>query len=125
MITCGFLLALSLHVGIGDGWNGVHPGAKCESEPWTVGAYYNSERAVSVFGSYTLETGPWFAEFGVVTGYSGFKPPAVPFARFGVENDRVKYFISPALASIVHTNEYGVTTVKTLHGAVFGMEVSF
>ena len=115
-MICSFLIAASLHLNLGDGWNTVHPGAKCETGPWTAGVYYNSESTVSIYGSYTLQSGVWFAEGGIVSGYSGFDYPVIPFVRAGVEFDSTKFFVAPAVAVLG-----GGTTI----GAVFGVEYSF
>ena len=113
MFACSFLIAASLHVGLGDGWNTIHPGAKCEAGQWTVGAYYNSEFSPSVFGSYTLQSGNLFGEVGLVTGYSGFDFPVIPYLRAGLEFGNTKFFTAPAVA---------VIDGKTVIGAVFGVE---
>ena len=108
----GFFIALSMHFGIGTGWNEVHPGVKYYENPWSVGAYYNSEHNVSVYGSYTFE-GPISLEIGLATGYSG--APVIPFIRtFTALYDNSILFISPA---------YNIDTEQ--FGFVVGVEFMF
>lgn len=102
--------AISMHLGIGDGWNERHPCARYVADDFTIGAYYNSEFATSVYVSHTFEYDQWFAEVGAVTGYSS--APVIPMLRVGYKvNDNVMVFISPA---------YG----NDQFGAVIGLEFS-
>ena len=125
MISCSLFLAVSLHLGYLEDLNSVHPGVRCEEAPWAAGTYYNSEERISVFGSYTLDSDPWFAEFGVLTGYSNFELPVVPFVRFGYQYENVKLFIAPAGEAVSRTNEYGVTRIDIKIKPILGMEISF
>jgi hypothetical protein len=103
-------LALTMHLGIGDGWNERHPCARYVAEDFTVGAYLNSENNTSYYISHTFEYEQWFAEVGLVTGYSGGE--VIPMLRAGYEvTDNVLVFLSPA---------YGNEKV----GAVIGVEFS-
>lgn len=88
-------LAISMHFAVGDGWNDKHPCARYVADDFTIGAYLNSEDAISYYISHTFEYEQWFAEVGAVTGYSG--ADIVPMLRVGYEiNDRVSLFASPA-----------------------------
>ena len=113
-------LALTTHLGLGDGWNEVHPCVRYEQDSWTVGAFLNSENALSAYASYTWQDGPWFAEVGIASGYSAY--PIVPLLRVGYElSDHVSLFISPAAATrVVERNgrPHDLTTV----GVVLGVE---
>lgn len=101
-------IAISIHALAGD-WNAVHPCVRATNQTWTVGTYYNSESAVSVYGSYTHHWGKWWAEGGLVTGYSG--GDIIPMVRGGRDiNEKTRWFISPAM-----------TTDGDI-GAVFGLE---
>jgi hypothetical protein len=111
-----FALAMTAHLGLVGDYNSVHPSARCDFDNGvTVGAYYNSERRVSAFLGYRWEGQRFWAEAGLVTGYSD--APVVPFGRVGVKiNDRVSVFVAPA---------YEVWDGHEHIGAVIGTEVRF
>ena len=89
--------AISMHLGLGDGWNERHPCARYVAENFTVGAYLNSENTVSYYLSHTFEYERWMAEVGAVTGYSD--AVVLPMLRMGYEiTDNVLLFTSPAYA---------------------------
>ena len=89
--------AATLHLFIGDGWNGAHPCARYVADDFTIGAYLNSENSTSVYVSHTFEYEKWFAEIGAVTGYSS--APVIPMLRVGYElSNNVNLFASPAYA---------------------------
>lgn len=103
-------LAMSMHMGLGGGWNETHPCIRYVEDRWTVGLFINSESSPSFYASYTLEDGPWFAEFGLVTGYSGL--PVTPMARVGVSlGGNVRLFAAP-----------GILMPQKEIGAVLGIE---
>ena len=83
-------LALTIHLGIGPGWNDIHPCVRYEEGPVAVGVYLNSMYEVSTYLTYTYGD-EWFIEGGFVTGY--FTPVMV---RAGHKVDDVIYFVSPA-----------------------------
>lgn len=88
-------LAASLHLGIGDGWNAIHPCARYVTDNVTVGAYLNSEEKLSAYVSNTFHYDAWFFELGAVTGYSG--GIVVPMARAGYNfSDNATIFAGPA-----------------------------
>ena len=90
--TCiSLFVAMSLHIGMEEGYNSIHPHARCTVDNTIVGVYYNSEKTVSSYVGYKLDT--WFdttTEVGIVTGYSGAK--IVPLFRVLKNN----WFITPA-----------------------------
>ena len=104
-----FCLALSTHIGIGDGWRENHPCIQYERGPYTVGAFMNSEDALSVFASRTWEHDGWFVEGGAVTGYSGGS--VLPMIRAGYDFGDVRVFAVPG---------YRTDTEQT--GIVLGVE---
>lgn len=88
-------LAASLHLGIGDGWNTIHPCGRFVADNITIGIYLNSEDKLSSFVSNTFEYDDWFFELGAVTGYTG--GIVVPMARAGYNySDNIAIFASPA-----------------------------
>lgn len=87
-------LALSLHLLEGD-WNAVHPCVRIEREGWVAGAFVNSERRLSLSVSREWQGGLWFAEAGLVTGYSGAR--VVPMVRAGYDLGHARVFASPAV----------------------------
>ena len=100
-------VALSLHLLPGD-WNAVHPCLALEHKNWVAGAFLNSERRLSVSAGYEWQRGPWWAQAGAATGYSG--APVVPVLRGGYEAGAIRYFAAPAM------------TVKQDVGLVLGVE---
>lgn len=101
-------LALSLHLLEGD-WNGVHPCIRLERDGWVAGAFLNSEGRVSVSAGREWQDGPWWAEAGLATGYSG--APVVPLVRGGYDFGAVRAFAAPAV------------TIKGDVGLVLGIEI--
>ena len=88
-------LAATLHLLPGD-WQNAHPCARYVMDGLTVGAYLNSENALSVYASHTWDHDQWFIEAGVVTGYSG--ATIAPMVRGGYNlSDNAAVFISPAV----------------------------
>ena len=108
-------IAISLHLGLGEGWNNTHPGVRYVEGPYSIGAYINSERGVSPYASYTVENEDLFMEMGLVGGYSGVK--ILPMLRAGVKVENIKFFVSPGL-SVDHNGDL-------LVGAILGVETTF
>lgn len=98
----GHGIAMSHHFLPGE-WNEVHPYEYAYGEtdgPFQVGLgrYLNSESADSVFGGLRYENGPFWAEGGVVSGYSG--GDFLPFGRVGYDlNDYLSAFAAPAMTT--------------------------
>jgi len=92
MSCLSLLIALSLHVGLENNYNNIHPHARCTIDNTISGAYYNSEERVSFYVGKKIpdiDKG-WDLEIGLVTGYSG--ADVVPLVRY--INDG--WFISPS-----------------------------
>lgn len=93
------------------GYNNFNPGvyAKLENGA-TAGFYYNSNRRMSAYVGYTLETpGKWFAlTLGAITGYERWPvmPLAVPSVRLGDDELAVRLSFIPKFekngANVVH-----------------------
>ena len=61
------MLALSMHIGLENDYNQIHPHARCEmSNDILYGAYYNSEERVSLYFGKTLDNVErgWDMEYG-------------------------------------------------------------
>lgn len=107
-------VASSRHLLPGD-WNETHPYQEVSRETdipgleMGLGRFLNSEDEESLYAALRGRSGPWWAEGGLATGYSG--APVVPFGRVGVDlTNRLSAFAAPA---------YNVDT-QTL-GAVLGL----
>ena len=72
-------LGLSLHLGLNNNYNEIHPHVRWSEQGFIAGAYYNSESNISAYGGYRLEYGDVGLEAGAVTGYS--KADVMPFGR--------------------------------------------
>jgi hypothetical protein len=89
-MICETLLALSFHWGLVGNYNHYHPVGRCEIKYNThIGAYYNSERRLSLYSSKTKTYKYFDVEYGLVTGYSKYK--VLPLLRFKKNN----WFIAP------------------------------
>jgi hypothetical protein len=93
-------VASSNHLLPGD-WNPVHPyqAATRETEIANllmgIGRFQNSEDEESLYAALKAQGGPFWAEGGLATGYSG--APVVPFGRVGVDiTDGISAFAAPA-----------------------------
>ena len=82
---------MSMHIGLDNSYNNIHPHARCQIDDTITGAFYNSESNISLYAGkeYSLDR---FVnlEIGLTTGYSG--GDIVPFMRY---TDR-GWFVSPA-----------------------------
>jgi hypothetical protein len=103
-------LALSIHLIEGD-WNAVHPCIRIERDGWIAGAFLNSEGRVSLSVGREWQSGLWFTEAGLATGYSGGS--VVPMVRAGYDFGHARAFIAPAV------------TVDQDVGLVLGVEFNF
>ena len=84
-------LALSMHLGLANDYNQVHPYAMCETDNIIVGVYYNSLDRTSLVGGYKLNISEDLVlDFGIVTGYDY---DVLPMIRLRYEN----FFVMPAL----------------------------
>ena len=97
MLNClQLFLAVSLHLGLENDYNNIHPHARCAVDNHISGIYYNSEDNISLYTG--LEHNGF--ELGLVTGYSG--NDILPMVRYKKNN----WFISPAYET---SGNYGIT----------------
>ena len=91
-------LALSLHFGLEQDYNQVHPYVKCETERTVTGLYYNSLDTLSAFGAVNFPLVNKYTEeelsidVGLVSGYL-WKYDVAPMVRLNYNN----MFVMPAL----------------------------
>lgn len=91
--TClSLFVAFSMHIGLSDGYNNVHPHARCTLDDVMFGTYYNSEHRVSTYVGKTFYPvdGNWTLEYGLVTGYAS--SDVLPLFRY--VNDG--WYVAPA-----------------------------
>jgi hypothetical protein len=90
-IICG--IALSVHVGLQNTYNPIHPYCKVETTSNVIfGAYYNSVDRMSVFGGYEFKLNDNTSlELVAVTGYYEYE--VVPTIRFNYKD----VWVMPAL----------------------------
>ena len=105
MIT-EYILAFSMHIGMGDSYNSVHPQIRFEQDGYIAGVYLNSHTEPSAFVGHRWESGDWGVEVGLVTGYN--VAPIVPFIKYNWKN----IWLAPA----IHEEKLG---------AVVGIEFKF
>jgi hypothetical protein len=112
--------AIGLHLGTWHsqpGFNNTNPGAFAQWGGWTVGGYYNSERATSLYAGYTWETQGitsldlrLAATAGVISGYrrASLLPLLVPTASMRLWSDqaggqtRLQFTYVPPVDKRVH-----------------------
>ena len=84
-------IALSMHMGLSDSYNSVHPHIGIEQDGFIAGAYYNSEYKISTYAGYKFDLGyNSTVELGAVTGYSS--GDILPMLKYNYK----QFFISPA-----------------------------
>ena len=96
MSCLSLLFAASLHLGLENKYNNLHPHARCQVDNLISGVYYNSEDRVS---SYVGMEHNGF-ELGLVTGYTS--EDILPMIRYKHKN----FFITPAYEN---GDTYGIT----------------
>ena len=99
-------LGISLHLGLTQSYNEIHPHIRYIEQGYMAGAYYNSVENISTYAGYRWEIGDFGLEAAVVTGYP--EGDIVPFGRATYKD----FFIAPA-------HENGTV------GAVLGYEFKF
>jgi len=99
-------LGLSLHLGLANTYNGVHPHIRYIENGYMVGAYYNSVENISLYAGHRWEHNDFGIEGGLVTGYP--QAEVVPMIRGTYKN----FFIAPA---VEHSKV----------GTVIGYEIKF
>ena len=88
-LTAG--VAISLHLFLNGDYNPIHPYVQAKENDWAVGAYYNSEKNVSMYVSKTFDLyKDYELEIGAVTGYD-YYGPVVPMVRIKKDN----FFLAP------------------------------
>tara|TARA_B110000285_G_C14666497_1_gene398371 strand:- start:236 stop:550 length:315 start_codon:yes stop_codon:yes gene_type:complete len=100
------IISLSLHVGMGDDYNSVHPQIRWNQDDYIAGVYLNSHTELSAFVGHRWEIKEVGFEFGLVTGYN--VAPIVPFFKV----DYNGFYLAPA----IHEGDVG---------AIFGYEWTF
>ena len=102
--TCIALsLAISMHLGLENDYNNLHPHARCSIDNTIAGVYYNSEDNISTYIGMKYDN----IELGIVTGYES--NDILPMIRY-VNNG---FFISPAYET------------NGTYGVVIGLELGF
>jgi hypothetical protein len=95
-----FALALSIHLGMSDGLNAVHPAVYWQQDGWFAGAFLNSRESLAFAAGRRFGDRAWL-DAGVVSGYK--YPVAV---RGGVNlNDHISLWAAPGVEK---TGERGV-----------------
>ena len=96
-------LALSMHIGLDNSYNNVHPHARCTIDNTITGVYYNSENNISTYIGKTYELDEyWNIELGLVTGYESKN--ILPMIRYKSGS----LFVSPAYEEYDNERNYGV-----------------
>ena len=90
MNCLSLLVAVSMHVGLEDNYNSIHPHARCTLDDTILGTYYNSEYNLSSYVGKIYNYNNLEIEYGLVTGYTG--TPIAPMLRVKKDN----FFIAPA-----------------------------
>ena len=101
MSCLSLLFAASLHLGLENKYNNLHPHTRCQVDSVISGIYYNSEDNISSYIG--LEHDGW--ELGLVTGYES--QDVLPMIRYKKNN----WFIAPAYEN------------DDTHGIVIGWEI--
>ena len=87
MSCLSLMLALSMHIGLEDKYNSIHPHARCQKDALISGVYYNSEDRVSTYVGLQHKG----YELGLVTGYT--YEDVIPMIRYKKDN----WFVAPAI----------------------------
>tara|TARA_R100001594_G_scaffold29592_1_gene55065 strand:+ start:217 stop:549 length:333 start_codon:yes stop_codon:yes gene_type:complete len=83
-------VAFSMHIGLENDYNNVHPHARCTVDNYIGGIYYNSEETTSVYLGRKNKVSRFNVEYGLVTGYSGMDP--APMIRI----EKNGFFVAPS-----------------------------
>ncbi len=86
MSCLSLMLAISMHIGLENNYNNIHPHARCQKDVLISGVYYNSEDKISTYVGLTNQG----FELGFVTGY--IYSDVIPMIRYKKNN----WFITPA-----------------------------
>jgi hypothetical protein len=107
MNCLSFLLAVSMHVGLENNYNMIHPHIRCQQNETIGGVYYNSRERASLYVGREYILQHFNVELGLVSGYE--KYPVVPLFRLKKDI----FFIAPAYE------------LDGRFGAVLGIEYKF
>lgn len=114
-------IALSSHIGFQFDYNEIHPQIRLENEKYAIGAFYNSEENISLYGAKRIIINNRTSiELGISSGYNYENYPVIPFAR-GVyeQNENIRYFIAPSVEEIRYND--GTSDLNT--GFIIGVEL--
>ena len=84
-------LAISLHLGLNNDYNAIHPHIRYIENGYMAGAYYNSVEDISAYAGYRWEWDRIGFELAAVTGYP--EATVVPYVRATYDN----FFVAPAI----------------------------
>jgi len=90
-LSClSFLVAVSMHIGLDNNYNSIHPHMRCTIDNNISGIYYNSENNISFYIGKSVDIKLLKLEYGIVSGYS--ENNILPMIRFKKDT----FFIAPA-----------------------------
>jgi len=110
MNCIGLFLAVTLHLGLDQNYNSVHPHARCTVNDYITGVYYNSEHKLSAYAGKQYAIGNGHLELGIVSGYTA--EDILPMARYKVGT----WFIAPA-----YEKQNGIENLGILVGWEIGL----
>lgn len=99
-------LALSLHLGLQEKYNNLHPQIRLQYQDIISGIYYNSEDKLSVYAGLEFKKGLWSHELGIVSGYDSELQPFVRTTYAILDN--TKLFVAPAIENVDGKQSVGV-----------------
>ena len=94
-----FGVALSLHLGLENDYNNMHPHIRLEKENYVAGSYYNSENNISSYIGYNFDLDYFNLELGAVTGYDAVGK-VIPYSRINKDFENKQLFLAPAVENI-------------------------
>ena len=84
-------LGISIHLGLAQSYNEIHPHIRYIEQGYMAGVYYNSVENISAYAGYRWEFNDFGLEAAAVTGYP--EADVVPYVR-GTYKD---FFVAPAI----------------------------
>ena len=69
MNCLALLLSFTMHLGVNDDYNNIHPHLRCEKDSLIVGTYYNSEKNISYYFGKNYNFNDWELDMALVSGY--------------------------------------------------------
>jgi hypothetical protein len=90
-------IALSLHIGLDNDYNSIHPFVMGEYNNFIGGAYLNSENNISPFLAYKFNLTDQFSiDIGAVGGYNSYS--VLPMFKLNYDiNQNFVFFVAPAV----------------------------